>query len=86
MELVEWMHCLITLDTNVVRLGPKFWDEEGYDIHLLNMISIVESVEKKTPISNLLVDEVSIEDVPIEQIDRGEEKSELTYESSNEDD
>ena len=53
MEPLEWMHCLITLDANVTRLGPKFCDEEGYDIHPLNMISIVNSVEEETPISNL---------------------------------
>ena len=66
MDPIKWMHCLITLDTIVTRLGPNFCNEYGYDIHPLNMISIVDSVQKRTPISNLLVDEVSIEDVPIE--------------------
>ena len=56
MEPVEWMHCLIILDTIVTRPGPKFYDENGYDIHPLNMISIVDSLEKETPISNLLVE------------------------------
>ena len=64
MELVEWMHCLITLNTTVTRPRLKFCDDNGYDIYPLNMISIVDSIEKQTPISNLLVDEVSIEDVP----------------------
>ena len=80
------MHYLIALDTTVMIPGPNFYDEDGYDIHALNMISIVHFVEEETPISNLLVDEVSIKDVLIEQIGRGEEKSELTHESSNEED
>ena len=86
MERVEWMHYLITLDMNFMRPRPKFCDKDGYNIHPLNMISIVDSMEKETPISNLLVDEVSIEDVPIEQSDPGEEKSKMTRKSSNEDD
>ena len=86
MERVEWMHCLITLDTNVARPRPKFCDEEGYDIHPLNMISIANSGEDETPIPNLLVDEVSIEDVPIEPTILGEENSKLSLESSNEED
>ena len=52
------MHCLITLDTTITRPRTKFFDEDGYDIHPLNMISIVDSVEKETLTSNLLVDEV----------------------------
>ena len=86
MEPVQWMHCLITLDTNVTRSGPKFSDEEGYGIHPLNMISLAYCVEDETPIPNLLVDEVSIEDVSIKPINLGEENSELTLKSSNEED
>ena len=86
MEPVKWMHYLTTLDTAVLRPGPKFCDENGYDIHPLNMISIMDSLEKQTPISSLLIDEVSIEDVPIGQFNQDEEKSEVTYESSNEED
>ena len=86
MEPIEWMHYLITLDTTITRPGPKFCDEDGCNIHPLNMISIVDSVEKETPISNPLVDEVSIKDVPIEQTNPSEEKNKLTYKSSNEDD
>ena len=86
MEPVEWMHCLITLDTSVTRPGPKFCDEEGYDIHPLKMIIIVNFVEKETPISNLLIDEVSVEDVPIEPTSPGEENSKINLESSNEED
>ena len=86
MEPINLMHCLITLDTTILRPGPKFCDEDRYDIHPLNMVSIVDSMEKKTSISNLLVDEVSIEDVPIGQFNPNEGKSKLTYEFSNEDD
>ena len=70
----------------VLRPRPKFCDDNGYDIHPLNMISIVNSLEKETPISNLLVDEVSIEDVPTGQFNPDEKKSKLTYKSINEDD
>ena len=86
MEHVEWMHYLITLDTTITRPGSKFYDKEGYDMHPLSMISILNSREKETPISNLLVDEVSIEDVPIEPTYPGEENNELTPESNNEED
>ena len=86
MELVEWMHYLITLDTNVTRPGPKFYDEEGYDIHPFNMISLVNSVEEDTLIFNLLIDEVSIEDVPIEPTSLGKENGKPNLESGNDDD
>ena len=45
MEPLEWIHSLISLATMHVRPGPKFCDEEGYDIHPLNMISLVELEE-----------------------------------------
>ena len=86
MEPVEWTHCLITLNTIVMRPRPNFYDENGYDIHPLNRISIVDSTEKETPISNLLVDEVSIEDVPIEPTSPSKKNSKLNLESSNEED
>ena len=85
MEPLEWMHCLITLDANVPRPGPKFCDEEGYDIHPFNMISVVSFVEGESkPISNLLLDEVSVEDVPIEPASSGKENGRPNLESSNE--
>ena len=46
-----------------VRPGPKFCDEEGYDIHPLNMISLVGPNEPEVNISHLLLDEVSVESV-----------------------
>ena len=42
MEPLEWIHSLISLDTMHVRPGPKFCDEEGYDIHPLHMISLAK--------------------------------------------
>ena len=86
MEPVEWMHYLITLDANVPRPGPKFYDEEGYDIHPFNMISLVNSVEEETPISNLLIDEVSVEDVHREPTSQDKEDGKPSPKSSNEED
>lgn len=42
MEPVEWMHCLATLDTTVLRLGPNFVDDNGYDVHPFYMIDAIE--------------------------------------------
>ena len=86
MELVKWVPCLITLDTAVLRPGPNFFDENGYNIHPLNMIGIVDSLEEEPLVSNMLVDEVLVEDVPIGKFSQDEGKSELTYESRDEDD
>lgn len=32
-ESIEWIHCLATLDTNILHPEPKFCDEDGYDAH-----------------------------------------------------
>ena len=56
MEPLEWIHSLISLDTMHVRPGPKFCDEEGYDIHPLNMISLVEPNDPEFNIPHLLLD------------------------------
>ena len=42
MEPVEWIHCLATLDTTVLRAGPQFCDEDGYDSHPLYVIDAIE--------------------------------------------
>ena len=64
MEPVEWIHCLATLDTTVLQSGPRFCDDDGYDVHPLHMIDVVNCEENESQISNLLVDEVSVEDIP----------------------
>ena len=80
MEPLEWIHSLISLDTMHVRPGPKFCDEEGYDIHPLNMISLVGPNELEINISHLLLDEVLVEsvspDTPSPRIERDEPKME----------
>ena len=85
MEPLEWIHSLISLDTMHVRPGPKFCDEEGYDIHPLNMISLVESNELEINIPHLLLDEVSVESVFPDTPSPRSEKSELEEEVSDED-
>ena len=85
MEPLEWIHSLISLDSMHVRPGPKFCDEEGYDIHPLNMISLVESDEPKINIPHLLLDEVSVESVFLDTPSPGSKKSELEEETSDED-
>ena len=69
MEPLEWIHSLISLDTMHVRPGPKFCDEEGYDIHPLNMISLVGPNEPEVNISHLLLDEVSERVEQLEKLD-----------------
>ena len=85
MEPLEWIHSLISLDTMHVRKGPKFCDEEGYDVHPLNMISLVESDEPEINIPHLLLDEVSVESVFPDTPSVGSGKSELEEEVSDED-
>ena len=68
-----------------VRPGPKFCDEEGYDIHSLNMISLVESDEPEINIPHLLLDEVSIESVFPDTPSLGGGKIELEEEASDKD-
>ena len=42
-EVVEWMHCLTTLDICTMSHGIKLYDEEGYDIVPIQMIDIIEA-------------------------------------------
>ena len=46
-DLVEWMHCLATLDVCIVNHVIKFFDEENYDIISIQMVAIVEPLNKK---------------------------------------
>ena len=85
MEPLEWIHSLISLDTMHVRPGPKFCDEEGYDIHPLNMISLVESDELEINIPHLLLDEVLVESVFPDTPSPRSKKIELEEEVSDED-
>ena len=80
MEPVEWIQCLATLDTTALQPGPgpKFCDDDGYDVHPLHMIDIVYSEENESQISNLLVDEVSVEDVPTERVCPRESEGEFS--------
>ena len=80
MEPVEWIHCLATLDATTLQSGPKFCDEDGYDVHPLNMIDVVEPQYEELQVSNLMVEEVSVEDVLIERVNPDESRSELTNE------
>ena len=70
MEPVEWIQCLATLDTTVLQPGPgpKFCDDDRYDVHPLHVIDVVNSEENESQISNLLVDEVSVEDISTERV------------------
>ena len=77
MEPVEWIHCLATLDATVLQSSPTFCDEDGYDVHPLNMIDVVEPQYEELQVSNLLVKEVSVEDVSIERVNPDESGSEL---------
>lgn len=65
MEPVEWIQCLATLDTAVLGRGSQFVDDDGYDVHPLHMISVYncESGECASTSSNLMMDEVSVEDL-----------------------
>ena len=85
MEPLEWIHSLISLDTMHVRPGPKFCNEEGYDIHPLNMISLVESDEPEINILHLLLDEVSVGSVFPDTPSPRSKKGELEEEASEED-
>ena len=85
METLEWIHSLISLDTMHVRPRPKFCDEEGYDIHPLNMISLVEPNEPEINISHLLLDEVSVGSVSLDTPSIRSEKDELEEEAGEED-
>ena len=78
MEPVEWIHCLATLDTTVLQPGPKFCDDDGYDVHPLHMIDVVNFEENESQISNLLVDEVSVEDIPTERVYPSESEGEFS--------
>ena len=50
MEPVEWIHCLATLDTTVLRRpGPKFCDEDGYDIVPIRIIKVVPNDQDEQP-------------------------------------
>ena len=85
MEPLEWIHSLISLDTMHVRPGPKFCDEEGYDIHPLNMISLVEPDEPEINTPHLLMDEVLVESVSLDTPSLRSKKDELEDEASEED-
>ena len=85
MEPLEWIHSLISLDTMHVRPGPKFFDEEGYDIHPFNMISLVDRNEPEVNISHLLLDEVLVESVSPDTPSLRTEKDELEDGVSEED-
>ena len=86
LEPLEWMHGLISIDTMHVRPGPKFCDEEGYDVHPLHMISLVEPNEPESHVPIvLLVDEVSVESVFQDTSSLAEGKNEKNEERSDED-
>ena len=78
MDPVEWIHCLATLDTTVLQPRPKFCDDDGYDVHPLHMIDVVNSEENESQVSNLLVDEVSVEDIPTERVYPSESEGEFS--------
>lgn len=68
---------LATLDTIVLQPRPKFCDDDGYDVHPLHMTEVLEPNIEKLQVANLLVDEVSVEDIPLERVNPSESKSEF---------
>ena len=42
-NLVEWAHCLGSIDVFSLNHGTKFCDEEGYDVVPIWMVQVVNS-------------------------------------------
>ena len=42
-ELVEWAHCLASIDVCTVNHSTKFCDEDGYDIVPIQMIGVISN-------------------------------------------
>lgn len=91
-EPIEWIHCLATLDTVVLRLRPNFCDDDGYDAHPLYMVDAIESNKNELQVTNRLAKKVPIRMIRVIPNEQDEQqnnsiaffrKGEVSFSTSN---
>ena len=87
-EPVEWLHCLATLDVSTVHHGTKFCDTDGYDVVPIRMVIILnddQNQEQPLVHERHHQEEVSIEDLSVEDDADDEQCKDLGIGSGDDD-